>query len=340
VKSARSRRHFGTVALMHALGVGLLVARSVGCHRSSDSTGGEASTDAAAPPTSVALTPEQAAQVLVKVGDRTITLGEYAATLEQMDSFDRLRYQSPERRKELLQEMIQTELLAEEAIAKGYDKDPAAEQERRAIVREAFLAQAPRGSVAPSEIPEAEVRAYYDAHRADYRDPERRRASVIVLRDEAAARVLLQTAKKTTAAEWGEIVRKRSMDPGAKANVPVDLAGDVGMVSPPGDPRGDNPRIPEEVRAALFAIGEVGAVYEKPAVSGGKAYLVRLSQKADARERTVSEAERTIRIKLAEEKIEAREEELLTSLRAQYPVQIDEGRLSTVRVDLDGGKRN
>ena len=63
------------------------------------------------------LTAEQASRVLAKVGDRTITLGDYAATLERMDQFDRLRYQSPERRKELSQEIIDVELLAQDARA-------------------------------------------------------------------------------------------------------------------------------------------------------------------------------------------------------------------------------
>ena len=47
-------------------------------------------------------------------------------------------------------------------------------------------------------------------------------------------------------------MRAKSIDPSAKANVPVDLAGDVAFVGPPGDPRGTNPRVPEEVRAAAF----------------------------------------------------------------------------------------
>ena len=53
------------------------------------------------------LTPELAKQVLAKVGDREITLGEYAETLERMDPFERLRYQSADRRKQLLNEIVQ-----------------------------------------------------------------------------------------------------------------------------------------------------------------------------------------------------------------------------------------
>jgi len=342
VENARPRIFFAALLLGV---VPLAAAASAGCSAKSRGQGG---TDAGAGagsgpdrPGSVAptssLTPEEAAQVLAKVGTKTITLGEYAATLEQVDPFDRLRYQSPERRKELLQEMVQVQLLAEEAVAKGYDKDPAAAEQRKMIMREAFLVQARKNAPTPNEVPEGEVRAYYDAHRPDYRDPERRRVSVIALRDEASARALLDAAKKATAAEWGELVRKKSIDISAKANVPVDLAGDLGMVSPPGDPRGENARIPEEVRAALFAIAKVGEVHAKPVAAGGKVYLVRLSQKADAHERSFAEAERTIRIKLAQDKIRAKEDDLLAALRTQFPVQIDEAVLATVAVDA--GKR-
>ncbi|MBN9161495.1 MAG: peptidyl-prolyl cis-trans isomerase, partial [Myxococcales bacterium] len=92
-----------------------------------------------------------------------------------MDQFDRLRYQSAERRKELLDEMITVELLAMEATAKGYDKDPLAQQELRAILRDAMLAEARKGAPTPADVPESEVRAWFEAHRAEYKDPERRR---------------------------------------------------------------------------------------------------------------------------------------------------------------------
>src|SRR5690242_5717490 len=62
---------------------------------------------------------ELAARVLAQVGGRTITLGDYAAALERMDQFERLRYQTPERRKQLLDELINAELLAREAEKRG-----------------------------------------------------------------------------------------------------------------------------------------------------------------------------------------------------------------------------
>jgi parvulin-like peptidyl-prolyl isomerase len=286
--------------------------------------------------TSSSLSPEQSAKVLAKVGDDVITLGDYAAAIDHMDNFDRLRYQSPERRKELLNEMINVELLAREAQLKGYDKDPVAQQELRGILRDAMLKDARKGAPAPADVPEADVRAYFEAHKAEYKDPERRRASLIVLKDEATAKDVLEQAKKAaTATQWGEIVRAKSIDVQAKANVPVDLAGDVGMVSPPGDARGENARVPDEVREALFEIPKMGDVFGRVVKAGdGKFYIVRFVQRADAHERTYQEAERSIRVKLAQDRMKAKEDELIAQLRAKYPVAIDEKVLATVKVDL------
>jgi hypothetical protein len=104
------------------------------------------------------------------------------------------------------------------------------------------------------------------------------------------------------------------------------------MVSPPGDPRGDNPKVPAEVRAAAFEIPAVGGVLGRVVQSGTKFYVVRLVQKSDPHERTYAEAERTIRVKLAQDKIRAKEDALLDQLKKQYPVQIDEAALSNVQI--------
>jgi hypothetical protein len=319
------------LASLAALALGV-----AGC-KSCEGGSGDSADSGHAQPTS--LTPEQSKQVLAKVGDETITLGDYASALEHMDQFDRLRYQSKERRKELLDEMITVQLLANEATAKGYDKDPVAQQEVRAILRDSMLAEARKNAPVPADVPEAEVRAWFQAHRAEYKDPERRRLSVVVLRDETSAREALAAAKKVAGgAQWGELVRAKSVDPQARANVPVDLAGDVGIVSPPGDPRGENTRVPEEVRAAGFEIAEVGGVSDKVVTSHGKLYVVRLTQKIPAHERTYEEAERTIRVKLAQDKLRAKEDELIAELRKSVKVEIDEAALATVKIDMgDGG---
>lgn len=292
------------------------------------------------------LSAEEAAQVLAHVGDRTITLGDYVAALQHMDQFDRIRYSAPARRRELLGEMIDVTLLADEAREKGYDKDPATAQELREILRDALLNKAREGVPAPQDIPAPEVQAYFDTHRADFHDPERRRVSAIVLASASAAAGALESASKATPSQWGELVRAKSLDarltnasrPDTEG--PIDLAGDLGFVSPPGDPRGTNVRVPEEVRAAVFEISRVGDVLPRVVAAGGKFFIVKLESKTEGRDRTLQDAERSIRVKLAQDKARAAEDALLEELRKQYPVQIDEAALAQVKVDaprVDGG---
>lgn len=280
------------------------------------------------------LTPAQAGIVLATVGDKDITLGEFAATLERMDQFDRLRYQTPERRRELLDHMITVELLAREAQRRGMDADPEVQEGYRQILRDALLAEARKGVREPVSIPEAEVRAYYDSHSSEFLDPERRRVGHIVVKDKETAEKVLAEAQKASAADWGGLVAKYSLDaPGKSYKGPSELAGDLGFVGPPSDQRGANPRVPEEVRAAVFEIAAPGEVLAHPVVDGeGKWHVVKYITKTDARTRPFSEAERMIRITMAQQEVAAREKNLESELRAKYPVTIDEGALRDVKM--------
>ena len=308
---------------------------------SSCKSGTPAATDGGTTQAPAGLTEAQAKQVLARVGDRTITLGDFASAIEHMDQFDRMRYQAPERRKELLNEMIDVMLLADEARARGYDKDPQTEQELREILRDAYLRKVRQGVPQPKEIPDTEVKAYFDAHKADFHDPERRRLSVVVLPSRAAAEAVLASARGASPSQWGELVRGKSIDPAAKANVPVDLAGDVGFVSPPGDPRGANGRVPEEVRASAFEAATVNAGDVVPhvvPVGTNRFYVVRVTSRTDPHDRALADVENTIRVKLAQQKAHDKEEASIDGLRQQFQVKIDETALGQVHVGLpDGG---
>lgn len=280
------------------------------------------------------LNAEQAARVLAKVGDATITLGDYAATLERMDPFDRLRYQSPERRKELLDEIIEVELLAQDAKKRGLDKEPETQIAIHQILREALLADVHRDARAPADIPAEELRAYYEAHIDEFREPERRRVSVIVLATEASATAVLEQAKKATPMQWGELVQKHSLDKPKKPSPtnPLELSGDVGIVSHPSDPKGQSPRVPEEVRAAVFEIAEVNEVLDRVVPADGKFYVVKLAGRTEARERSLAEADRAIRASILQADVEKREKALEDELRKRFPVSIDDKALSEVKL--------
>lgn len=317
------------LAPRHAL-LGLVVL-ACGCDTKPKSGTAPSSSASAGRSPSEQLTPELAARVLAKVGEREITLGEFAATLGRMDPFERLRYQSAERRKQLLEELVDLELLAQEARRRGLDRQPETQERVRQMLRDELLAQVRSGGAAPSDISEAEARRYYDEHRDDFREPERRRVAHLVVPSEAEAKQLLEKASQASPADWGKLVAEKSRDTRSKvAALPPELAGDLGIVGPPGHARGENPNVPEQLRAAVFEIDKVGGVLPRVVAGPGGFHVVRMTGKTDARDRSFADAERSIRVALVQERIRAREAELETELKKKYPVTIDEAQLAKI----------
>jgi hypothetical protein len=275
------------------------------------------------------LSPEMAAKTLAKVGDRTITLGEYAATLERMDSFERMRYQSPDRRKRLLDEMIEVELLAQEAQRRGLDKNEETQERVRQILRDQLLDDLRKGVPAANEVPDADLHAYFDAHKDEFAEPERRRVSAIVLDTAAQAKTVLAKALKANPTEWGALVDQYSTQRGARAlpTAPVELAGDLGIVGPPGNPRGANPRVPDPVREAAFKVTNIGETYPSAVEVDKKFYVLRVTSKTDSRERTFEEAQRAIRTAVVQARVDEKQKALEADLRQRFPVKVDDAAL-------------
>ncbi|WP_437673306.1 peptidylprolyl isomerase [Sorangium sp. So ce131] len=281
------------------------------------------------------LSAEQSARALAKVGDKVITLGDFGRTLERMDQFDRLRYQTKERRRELLSEIVDAELLALEARRRGLDKDAAVEDATRQILRDAMIAQARKGLPAPADIPAAQVRAYYEANADKFTEPERRRVAAIVVGDRALGEKVLKEAQKAASGSaWGELFLKHSLSaPKDKAaSAPLDLAGELGIVSAPGDERGGHPQVPEPVRAAAFRIGSVGAVADELVEADGRFYIVRLSGLTAGHRRELAEAERSIRVAILQQMMQDQERALDEELRKKFPVEINDAALASVKL--------
>jgi peptidyl-prolyl cis-trans isomerase C len=287
--------------------------------------------------------------VLARVGTRTITLGDFAAALERMDPFERLRYQTDDRRQALLDEMINVELLAREAERRGLDQKPETEELIRQYQRDELLRRVRAEVPGPNELSKEQVQAYYQAHKAEFAAPERRRAAQIALKDAALAARVLAEAAGADADRWHALVKQYNPEAlGAEgdktaARPPLEVPGDLGMLSAPGTPGGGNPAagaggaggagsgdVPDAVRRAVFEIGQVGQVYPQPVAAGGRFLVLRLVSQVEARQRSLEEVEGAVRARLVRSLQEQAENDLVKRLRQSTPVSIDEQALERV----------
>src|SRR6267154_2592025 len=124
---------------------------------------------------------EKSGPAVARVGDEVITADEVRQRLNETSPFLRARYSTIERKKEFLENMVRNELLAQEAIRQGFDKSPAVrEQMKRAMIQELIKRQLD-AKLSGSDIPDEELKKFYDAHIDEFVKPERARVLHIFL---------------------------------------------------------------------------------------------------------------------------------------------------------------
>lgn len=305
-----------------------LVALVGGCRKPAADT---TETSASAPIPSVERIPaELATRVLAKVGDRVITVADYATVLDRMDPMERLRYQSTERRKALLDELVNTELMAREAERRGLDKRPETQAYVNQLLADEVRRRLRASLPAPEALPVETVQAYYAAHRDEFRQPERRRVAVLTLPSKAVAeKVVAELGKDAELARWNELGRAHSTQSQGALSLPTPVFGDVGFVTAQGDAEGEVP-VPAPVRAAAFQIAGTGvapAAIEHERVF----YLVRVTTVAPAHLPTLEEADAQVRARVLDGQLAERERELQKALEKATPVEVNEAVISRLK---------
>jgi peptidyl-prolyl cis-trans isomerase C len=278
------------------------------------------------------LTPEQAAQVLVEVGDRKITLGEFAERLGSQSPYLRARYNSAERRREFLENMVRFELLAAEAERRGFTKSDDVERVRRQVMVQQMMTDLfDKGGLKLTDITEDEIKRYYDEHISEFDKPAQIRASHILFKDKAAAESALKElkAQPTDMDLFRKIAEQKSQDAATKAS-----GGDLRFFSEAVDPKGEteDPERPAAVRKAAFSLANVGDLYPEVVQSERGFHIVKLTGRREALKRTLEDARRMIQNKLWRSKREEAIEKFVADLRAKANVQENPDALARVQV--------
>jgi len=117
--------------------------------------------------------------------------------LEQIPPFQRNRYDNPEGRKTLVERLAIEEVALKEAEALGLDTTDFVrrrmEVERKTALRQAYYQY---GVKAKAKATEKEMKAYYKAHRSNYREPARIEIVRVVLKDSAKAYEILKAVRE------------------------------------------------------------------------------------------------------------------------------------------------
>jgi parvulin-like peptidyl-prolyl isomerase len=275
------------------------------------------------------LTDEQSKQVLAKVGETVITVGDFADRLANQSPYLRARYASPERRREFLDNMVRFELLALEAKKRGHEQQPEVDRVRRQMMVQQMMKEMfDEKGVKLSDITEEEIKAYYDANPAEFHKPAQRRASHILFKDKAKAEAVLK--KLQAAPDDMELFRKLAEENTQDAETKPRY-GDLRFFSK--EPAEGEAAPPKPVRDAVFALDKTGALAPQAIQSEQGFHVVKMTGERAALERSLEDARRLIQNRLWRKKREDAIERFVGDLRKKGEIKENLALLSQVKID-------
>lgn len=265
------------------------------------------------------LSEDDQGQVLFAVGDEKITLGEFERRLNAQAPMARARYNSPERKKAFMENMIKFEVLAQEARRQGLDRDPQVLLElKQAMVRKMMSDELAR-SVPADAIPEAEIKKYYDDHINDYVRPEKVRASHILLESEAEAKKVAAELEKEFAKDpthKRRIFALKARDV-SKDKVTASLGGDMRFFAKPEEGGTVDP----ELAKRAFAAKDIGRMMGPFKTEKGW-HLLMVTARRQRHEKTFEEVKGAISNRLYREKRSIAELDFVQKTKAKSKIEI------------------
>ena len=245
------------------------------------------------------------------------------------------RYAELTEKRNVLDQVIQVEVLAQAAEKAGYGDDPEIVAGRKSMMAEKFWRERVAGTVRDDGlVSDDEVRTYYESHRADYTEPERTRAAIIFMRFPPKASEAQKEAVRANAVDvlrqaraqpasmrtFGSLAAAHSGESGSR-----DKGGDVGWI-----PKGAKVyRWDPAVLDALFTLGDVGDI-GGPVTTERGVYLVKVVDKAGGIARPLNEVAPRIRSLIATERRRTATDRLYAHLRDGFDITVDDGALARV----------
>ncbi len=246
----------------------------------------------------------------------TITVGEIEDAMSASDTLSEERATGADARKALLDRTLRFELLAAEAVRRGYDKNASVVQTVKQNAVQAMLKTDIDAKVNPKTVPPEQVKKYYDEHITEFVRPELRRASQVVLATEAEAKALLEDAKKADMRGFRELARTKSIDEESKLR-----GGDLRYFDAKGKPDEPGANLDPRVAKAVFALKTAGDTTGIVKTDAGFVVL-KLTGVRPPQDEKLKAAEDRIRMRLWRELREKAIDDLVANIKAEGKAEL------------------
>ncbi|HJX53411.1 MAG TPA: peptidyl-prolyl cis-trans isomerase, partial [Polyangia bacterium] len=268
---------------------------------------------------------------LARVDDTEITASDLQDVLARYahTPFVLARYSTPEKKKELLDGLVRYELMAREALRRGYDRDPDVQRLAKKQMVAQFEKREINDKLRAEDVVPAEVEKYYREHQPEFVRPEEVRVSQILVHDENTARRIAAAAKagRNDAKSFRDLVERYSEDPDSKLR-----AGDLTFFDR------KTTREPKPLVEAAFAMTQVNDVVG-PIASDKGFHILKLTDRRPELMRPFADVKVEIQKRLLEQMRAQKKRELAEEARKSIRVEIYDDELAKIPLapTADGG---
>ncbi|MBE0425099.1 MAG: peptidylprolyl isomerase [Nitrospirae bacterium] len=255
---------------------------------------------------------DQKGPYLAEVGNVKITQADLKRELKNLPEFAQKLFEGSSGKERFLDELVKKELLYQEAVKKGLDKDPEFRSKVEDFKKITLIGQLLEKEIElKTQVTDQDVKDYYEKNKEDFADITQIRASHILVRTEGEAKKILERLKKGE--DFAKIARDNSIDTGSAKN-----GGELGFFS-------SGQMVPEFERAAArLKVGELS----EPVKTQFGYHIIKVTDKKAGKPLEFKEVQNLIFQRLTAEKQKAFFDSYIEGLKKSYKVEINRDALS------------
>lgn len=261
--------------------------------------------------------PTVVGEVAARYGDQVMTVDELVLELQRLPRRSR-NLMNEEGRNRFVENYILHELLFEEGLARGLDRDPEirrqVEDMNRRLVVQRLVKQLQDGPPVTDEA----IAKYYDENRTRY-STTTLRARHILVREEDVAEDLREKIEAEPDS-FADLAKEHSVDTASARK-----GGDLGFFG--------HGRMVPEFEVAAFALKEPGDLSDVVKTQYGY-HIILLQERREGQEKPLDQVREQIRSSLRHEAVQTRTQEYYADLKKKADIKIDTKVVERVAADL------
>lgn len=276
----------------------------------------------AAPPAPAAIetaapAPVPEGEVAARYGDEVMTVDELVVELQRLPARSR-QLMDEAGRERFVENYILHQLLFEEGVERGLDRDPDIRRQVEDMNRRLVVQKLVKELQTVPPITDEQIEAYYEENETRYSTTTLRARHILVREEERADE--LREKLESDPESFEELAKEHSVDTASARK-----GGDLGFFG--------HGRMVPEFEAAAFALKEPGDL--SPVVKTQYGYhIIRLEERREGEGKPLDQVREQIRASLRHEAVQERTQEYYEDLKDRANIRIDGEVVERVAADL------